>query len=66
MWNILVVIIIAIIIWLLNPLKSFSPRQEIQYNNKISNQAEQVINQTSQQVNQARYAQQLEQEQVDK
>lgn len=63
MWNILIVIIIAIVIWAFNPLLH---SDIIPTNNgvdkKTMDNVHQVENQAIQQVNQARQAQQQQQE----
>lgn len=64
MWNILIVIIIVIIIWALNPLGHFSPKQDIENQQTTINQINQVENQTIEQVNRARKMQKQEDEQL--
>lgn len=64
MWNILIVIIIAIIIWALNPFGHFSPKQDVENQQKTINQINQVENQTIEQVNRARRMQKQENEQL--
>lgn len=63
MWNILIVIIIAIIIWAFNPLmrSNLAPTGN-SVDKKTQNEVNQVENQAIQQVNQARQLQQQEQE----
>ncbi len=58
MWNILIVIIIAAVVWMLNPLLHFNfntPKTTINKNTK--NEINQVIDQTQQQVDYARQMQ---------
>lgn len=62
MWNILIVIIIAIIIWAFNPLGHFSPKQSVENQQKTISRVNQVENEAIQQVNQARQFQQQEQQ----
>lgn len=62
MWNFLIVIIIAIIIWAANPLahlKSGTPITGV--SQKTKNEVNQVQNEAIEQVNQARKLQQQEQ-----
>lgn len=62
MWNILIVIIIAIIIWAVNPLahlKSGTPLTGV--SQKTKNEVNQVQNEAINQVNQARQLQEEEQ-----
>lgn len=62
MWNILIVIIIAIIIWAVNPLahlKSGTPITGV--SQKTKNEVNQVQNEAINQVNQARQEQEQEQ-----
>lgn len=55
MWNILIVIIIAVIIWLLNPLVHLNQKiLPAGVDKKTINEVNQVKNETIQQVNQAR------------
>lgn len=65
MWNILIVIIVAIVIWAFNPLahlKSDMPVGGV--SEKTRDEVNQVQNQAIEQVNYARQLQQQEQEQV--
>lgn len=58
MWNILIVIIIAIIIWMFNPLGHFSLKQPTQdVDPKTKNEVNQVENSVIQQVNQSKQLQ---------
>lgn len=61
MWNILIVILIAIVIWAFNPLlhSSLSPTGN-SIDKKTMDNVHRVENQAIQQVNQARQAQQQE------
>lgn len=65
MWNILIVIIIAIIIFALNPLKDIHP-VHFQYKGyvpqKTRNEVNQKVNEVQQQVDYARQLQQQEQQ----
>ena len=65
MWNILIVIIIAAIIWAFNPLlrEDFKPTAGV--DKKTQTQVDQVENQAINQVNQARELQQKEQQSVE-
>lgn len=61
MWNILIVIIIAIIIWAFNPLAHLNQKTSTgDLDQKTRDQVNQVVNQAQQQVNQARQVQQQE------
>lgn len=62
MWNILIVIIIAIILWAFSPLGHFCPKNSVENQQKTINQVDQVENEAIQQVNQARQIQQQEQQ----
>jgi hypothetical protein len=62
MWNILIVIIIAIIIFAVNPFKGVSFKQSVQQEQKTKSEAQQVLDQTQQQVDYARQVQQQEQQ----
>ena len=57
MWNILVVLIIAIIIFAFNPFKNFDFKPSAHVDKKTQNEVNQVVTQTEQQVN---YAKQLQ------
>lgn len=66
MWNILIVIIIAVIIWAFNPLghlKSDMPVGGV--SKKTRDEVNQVQNQAIEQVNRARMLQQQEQQAID-
>ncbi len=59
MWNILIVLIIAAIVWFFNPLLHFNfnaPKSTLNKNTK--NEVNQVIDQTQQQIDYARQMQQ--------
>lgn len=60
MWNILLVLIIAIIIFAFNPLKSVDFRPQTQVDSKTQNEVNQVVNQATQQVDYAKQMQQQE------
>lgn len=60
MWNILIVIIIAVVIWAFNPLKGVNLHQSNQVDKKTKNEVNQVVNQATQQVDYARQLQQQE------
>lgn len=60
MWNILIVIIIAIIIWAFNPLAHVDLKSPNGVDKKTMDNVNQVENQAIQQVNKARQAQQQE------
>jgi len=62
MWNILIVFIIAIIIFLINPFKTVSFKQSVQQDQKTKSEVQQVVDQTQQQVDYARQSQQQEQQ----
>ena len=66
MWNILIVIIIAVVIWAFNPLahmKSDTPIGGV--SKKTRDEVNQVQNDAIEQVNRARMIQQQEQQSVD-
>lgn len=65
MWNILIVIIIAIIIWAFNPLAHVNLKSPTQVDTKTQNEVNQVLNQTQQQIDYAKQIQQVNQEKVD-
>lgn len=65
MWNILIVIIIAAIIWAFNPLLHSELKPNVGVDKKTQTQVEQVQNEAIEQVNQARQIQQQEQQTVD-
>ena len=65
MWNILIVIIIAAIIWAFNPLLHNDLKPSVGVDKKTQTQVDQVQNEAVQQVNQARQIQQQEQQSVD-
>lgn len=58
MWNILIVFIIAIIIFLINPFKNVNFKQSAQQEQKTKNEVNQVVNDVQQQVDYARQIQQ--------
>lgn len=60
MWNFLLVIVIAIVIWMLNPLIHFNPKHDAEVQQKTKQQVQEVENQAIQQVNQAREMQKNE------
>lgn len=61
MWNILVVIIIAILIWAFNPLAHLNQSTSVgDLNQKTKDQINQVVDRTVQQVNQSNNVQQKE------
>lgn len=60
MWNILIVLIIAIIIFAFNPLKGVNFKQSVQQTQKTKNEVNQVVNDVQQQVD---YARQMQSEQ---
>lgn len=62
MWNILIVFIIAIIIFLINPFKNVNFKQSVQQEQKTKNEVNQAVNQVQQQVDYARQMQQQEQQ----
>lgn len=65
MWNFLIVIIIAIVIWVLNPLAHFNQNSPNGVDKKTINEVNQVQNEAFKQINQARQMQQQEQESFD-
>jgi uncharacterized membrane protein YhiD involved in acid resistance len=65
MWNILIVIIIAVIIWIFNPLVRFSPRQAAESQQKMKNEVNSVLDETTNQVEKARKIQVQEQNLLD-
>ncbi|MEI8129858.1 MAG: hypothetical protein WCG95_09630 [bacterium] len=66
MLNFLIVIIIAIVIWMINPLAHFNPKSPTGVDKKTINEVNQVQNEAIRQVNQARQMQQEQQESLDK
>ena len=61
MWNILIAIIILIILWMINPLLNFGTNPtDNSVGKKTMQNIQQIENQTIQQVNQAKKAQQLQ------
>lgn len=64
MWNILIVIIIAVIIWAFNPLAHLNQKTPLGggVDQKTRNEINQVENDTYQQINKARQLQQEQQE----
>lgn len=62
MWNILIVFIIAIVIFLINPFKTVSFKQSVQQQQKTKNEAQQKVDEVQQQVDYARQMQQQEQQ----
>lgn len=62
MGNILLVIIIAIVIWMFNPLLHSSLKPSSGVDKKTINEINQIKNEAIQQVNQARQLQQQEQD----
>ena len=66
MWNILIVIIIAIIIWAFNPLAHLNPKTSLGgIDQETRNDINQVENQAIQQVNQARQIQKEQENTLD-
>lgn len=65
MWNILIVFIIAIIIFMINPFKNVSFKQSVQQEQKTKNEVNQVVNDVQQQVDYAKQmnANEIQQEQ---
>lgn len=61
MWNILIVIIIAVLIWMMNPLSHSSIKPTPKVEKKTINEVNQVLDNTQQQVDYARKMQQEEQ-----
>lgn len=62
MWNILIVFIIAIVIFLINPFKNVSFKQSVQQQQKTKNEVNQKVNEVQQQVDYARQMQQIQQQ----
>jgi len=62
MWNILIVIIIAIIIFAINPFKGVSFKQSAQQDQKTRSEVNQKVNEVQQQVDYARQMQSQEKE----
>lgn len=60
MWDILIVLIIAIFIFAFNPLKGVNFKQSVQQTQKNQSEVNQVVNDVQQQVN---YARQMQSEQ---
>lgn len=58
MWNILIVIIVAVIIFMFNPLKGVDLKPGGSVDKKTQNEVNSVVNEATQQVNQARQLQQ--------
>ena len=65
MWNFLIVIIIAIVICMLNPLAHFNEKTPNGVDKKTINEVNQVESEAFKQINQARQMQQQEQESID-
>ncbi len=61
MWNILIVFIIAIVIFLINPFKNVDFKESVKQEQKTKNEVNQVVNEVQQQVDYARQLQQQEQ-----
>lgn len=61
MWNIIIVLIIAMIIFMFNPLKGINFKQSEQETQKTKTEVNQVVEQTQQQVDYARQMQHTEQ-----
>lgn len=60
MWNILIVLIIAIVIWMINPLSHSAMKPASGVDKKTQNEVNQVVNDVQKQVD---YAQQIQNEQ---
>lgn len=54
MWNILIVFIIAIVIFMINPFKNVSFKESVKQEQKTKNEVNQVVNDVQQQVDYAR------------
>lgn len=65
MWNILIVVIIALIIWMFNPLQHISLKPTPGVEKKTLNEVNQVESEAVNQVNYARQVQKQQQEQID-
>lgn len=65
MWNILIVIIIAIVIFMLNPLKFEGIKPSGGVDKKTKTEVNAVVNETQKQVEYARQLQQQEQENLE-
>lgn len=65
MWNFLIVLIIAIVIWMLNPLAKVDLRPPTQVDKKTQSEVNQVVNEAQKQVDYARQMQQQQQETAD-
>lgn len=65
MWNILIVIIIAVIIWAFNPLARVNLKPSTHVDKKTQNEVNKVVDQTQQQVDYARQLQQQEQKSLE-
>lgn len=66
MWNILIVLLIAIAIWAFNPLTRFNPKNPISgVSKKTKNEVNQIQNEAQQQVDYARQMQQQEQKSLE-
>lgn len=63
MWNFLIVIIIALIIWMLNPLTFF--KQSAGVDKKTKTEVNSVLDDTTKQVDKARQLQKEEQKTLD-
>jgi len=62
MWNFLIVLIIAIVIFMINPFKTTSFKESVQQTQKTRNEAQQKVDEVQQQVDYARQMQQQEQQ----
>jgi len=65
MWNILIVIVIAAIIWAFNPLLHNELKPTVGVDKKTQTQVEQVQNEAIEQVNQARQIQKQQEQSID-
>lgn len=65
MWNILIVLIIAVIIFAFNPFKNVDLKPSTQVDKKTQTEVNQVVTQTEQQVNYAKQLQRQESNNLD-
>lgn len=65
MWNILIVIIIAVVIWSLNPLIGTEMKPSAGVDKKTQSEVNKVVNEATQQVDYARQMQQQERQAIE-
>ena len=64
MWNVLVVIVVALVIWMLNPLKPSDLKPTVGVSKKTQSEVNQAINEAQKQVDYSRQMQKEEQNQL--